>query len=172
MKELYKKRHLNCGLIGVIPHTGSFIQSMGSLERFNEDGKLIESNPLEEHVQPDGIQFMSVDRVKEIGKFDEKLIGDCQNADYAIHMVFNGYRNYLLGFNIEHLPTLFEDKAKKEDEKIFSEHGYNARVRLKKKWNLQKGWRQYDNVSVYDGWIGPDENGKYKIDETKTDNEY
>ncbi len=38
----------------------------------------------------------------------------------------------------------------------------------KKKWNLQTGWRKYDNVSVYDGWIGPDEDGKYKIDKTKT----
>jgi hypothetical protein len=161
-QKIYETKELNCGVLGVIPHTNSFVRHIDSRKL-----PLV----IEQHKQPDGIQFLSTDRLREIGKFDEELLGDCQNSDYAINMLFHGYYNYKVNIGINHITRDFASKPLTGDSDEFSKMVLNARIRQKKKWNLQTGWRR-GNVSIYEGWKKSKDGNKYEIDYSKDDNEY
>ena len=154
--EIYNKKELNCGLLAIIPHTNSFIKKINLKAPYS----------IEQHKHPDGIQFISTDKVKQIGYYDESFKGDCDTDDYCFNLLFNGYFNYKINIPHKHYQVSFDNKIlKKEDDIEFSKNVRRSRILLKEKWNLQLGWRR-SNTGIYDGWKKI--NGKWQIDKLKT----
>ena len=154
--EIYNKKELNCGLLAIIPHTNSFIKKINLKAPYS----------IEQHKHPDGIQFISTDKVKQIGYYDESFKGDCDTDDYCFNLLFNGYFNYKINIPHKHYQVSFDNKIlKKEDDIEFSKNVRRSRILLKEKWNLQLGWRR-NNTGIYDGWKKI--NGKWQIDKLKT----
>lgn len=154
--EIYNKKELNCGLLAIIPHTNSFIKNINIQAPYT----------IEQHKHPDGIQFISTDKIKEIGYYDEYFKGDCDTDDYCFNLLFNGYFNYKVNIPYDHYNVDFDNKIlKNEDDLEFSKNVRRSRIRLKEKWNLQLGWRR-SNTGIYDGWMQV--NKKWQIDTSKT----
>jgi GT2 family glycosyltransferase len=158
--DIYNMPELNCGILGMIPHTGSFIRNIDIESPYHKK----HDNYVSEHTYVDGIQFMSMDVVKKIGHFDEKFTADCNNHDRSFASLFHGHRNYRVNLKYIHHHVDFSDKAvSNEDTLDFDRQVRRSRILLKEKWNLQLGWKS--SASVYDGWKRVD--GKWEIDKSK-----
>jgi len=154
--EIYNKKELNCGLLAIIPHTNSFIKKVDIQSPYT----------IEQHKHPDGIQFMSTEKVRKIGYYDESFKGDCDTDDYCFNLLFNGYFNYKVNVPHKHYQVSFDNKIlHSEDDVEFSKNVRRSRIRLKEKWNLQLGWRR-SNTGIYDGWMRVDD--EWQIDTSKT----
>ncbi len=56
----------------------------------------------------DGVMFFSIDKLKEIGKFNENYFGDCESEDFNYHIRENGYKIYRVILSYIHYSDPFK----------------------------------------------------------------
>lgn len=82
--------------------------------------------------------FFSIDKLKEIGKFNENYFGDCESEDFNYHIRENGYKIYRVILSYIHYSDPFKSKVTKEENIIFLNHVKKSRFLLAQKWGKKK----------------------------------
>ncbi len=132
--KIYENEKLKCGVLGIRSHYQgrSLIKKMLFLKRkaFIREFKY----EIQEHTFVDGIMFISVDKIKKVGKFDENFFGDCESEDYNYRLQELGYINYHVTIPNKHHSTEFKLKVSLEENQKLLEHITKSRQYKKQKW--------------------------------------
>ena len=100
--------------------------------------KLMNSFNIEVQSWVDGVMFFSIDKLKEIGKFNENYFGDCESEDFNYHIRESGYKIYRVILSYIHYSDPFKSKVIKEENIIFLNHVKKSRYLLAQKWGKKK----------------------------------
>lgn len=132
--KIYQYEKLKCGVLGLRHHYHgrSLIKNLPFLKRKAFIRKF--KYEIQEHTFVDGVMFISVDRIKKVGDFDENYFGDCESEDYNYLLREIGYKNYRVVIPNKHYKASFELKVGEGQNKEFLANIEKARLYNKQKW--------------------------------------
>jgi len=100
--------------------------------------KFLHDFNIEEQSWVDGILFLSTDKLKEIGKFDEDYVGDCESEDFNYRIREHGYRIYRVITPYIHYAYQFILKVKENQNTEFMNYVKKSRFLLLQRWGSKK----------------------------------
>ena len=133
--NIYEYEELKCGVLGLRSHYHgrSLIKKIPFLKRKAFIRKF--KYEIQEHTFVDGVMFISVDRIKKVGDFDENYFGDCESEDYNYRIREIGYKDYRVLIPNKHFSAPFELKIDKEENQYFLDLIKKSRLYKKRKWS-------------------------------------
>jgi len=135
--EMYNKKELNVGSIGVRPHSTREIYCNPIDEEYSKNLEI--PYKIENLLWSDGILLFSNKIYEKVNGIDESYFGDCELQDFCYKIHMENKLNYRIFLPIEHKQFGFDKKIedKQKNETLFNLVKKSREI-FNKKWKIEK----------------------------------